>query len=261
MYYFTIGAIFKNEAHILKEWLEHYFYHGIEHIYLINDNSNDNFLDIVKPYIDKNLVTLYNCNIDKKWVGMQDAKYNHFFQKHLSETKWFGIVDLDEFLYSPQEINIANILKKYEFYNQLQINWIHFGSSGFEKQPNNVVQNFIYRGEYNSVKNGPNGRYNSHKSIIKTDAPVKLGIHGHIYNNNSFAKNISFEETNTPLLINHYAIQSKEYWQKIKMTRGDVNFWYDKQGWERNMNLFNEMDINDIKDERLKEQNRGMNNL
>nr|UZT28781.1 glycosyl transferase family 2 [Nucleocytoviricota sp.]UZT29057.1 glycosyl transferase family 2 [Nucleocytoviricota sp.] len=255
MYYFTIGAIFKNEAHILKEWLEHYFYHGIEHIYLINDYSTDNFFEILKPYIDKQKVTLYNCDIDKKWLGMQEEKYNDFFQKNLSETKWFGIVDLDEFLYSPLEIDVKKIIKKYESYNQLQINWVHFGSSMLENQPDNVIENFIYRGKYNCIKNGPNGRYNSYKSIVKTDKTVKLGIHAHIYNNSSSSKNVSFNEINTPLLINHYAIQSKEYWQNIKMTRGDVNFWYDKQGWERNMKLFYEMDNNEIKDERLKEQN------
>ena len=255
MYYFTIGAIFKNESHILKEWLEHYFYHGVEHVYLINDNSSDNFLEILKPYIDKNMVTLYNCDMKQKWVGIQDAKYNHFFKNDIKQTTWFGIVDLDEFLYSPLEIDIKKILKKYDTENQLQINWVHFGSSGFNEQPNNVVASFVNRGEYNSIKNGSGGRYNSHKSIVKTDGEVKLGIHSHFYNGYNISKNISFDEKDTPLLINHYAIQSKEYWKNIKMTRGDVNYWYDKQGWERNMKLFEEMDVNDIVDERLKQQN------
>ena len=40
MFYFTIGAVFKNESHILKEWIEHYLYHGIEHIYLITKMGN-----------------------------------------------------------------------------------------------------------------------------------------------------------------------------------------------------------------------------
>lgn len=39
------------------------------------------------------------------------------------------------------------------------------------------------------------------------------------------------------------------------MTRGDVNYWYDKQGWDRNMKLFEDMDVNDIEDNRLKIQN------
>ena len=253
--YFTIGAIFKNESHILKEWIDHYFFHGVEHIYLINDNSTDNFLEILKPYIDKKEVTLYNCDEKRQWVGMQDAKYNFYFQKHLKDTMWFGIVDLDEFLYSPSDINIQNILKKYENENQLHVNWVHFGSSGHIKQPELVVPNFLLRGEYNSKKNGPGGRYNSYKSIIKTNGNIKLGIHKHFYNNNSDGKNISFDEKNTPLLINHYAIQSKDFWCNVKMTRGDVNYWYDKQGWDRNMKLFEDMDVNDIEDNRLNVQN------
>jgi len=40
LYYFSIGTIFKNESHIMKEWLEHYFFHGIEHIYMINDRND-----------------------------------------------------------------------------------------------------------------------------------------------------------------------------------------------------------------------------
>lgn len=258
MYYLTIGAIFKNESHILKEWIDHYFFHGIDHIYLINDNSNDNYLTILQQYIKDHKVTLYNTSNEFQGLNRQNQYYNYFFKKHLNETNWFGVFDLDEFLYSPQDVNIRNIIKKYENENQLHINWVHFGSSGFEKQPENVVSNFIYRGEYNSEKNGPNGRYNSYKSIIKTNANICLGIHSHIYNNNSIGKNVSFNEINTPLLINHYAIQSKEYWKNVKMSRGDVNKWYNAQGWERDIQLFNQMDVNDILDERLKNQNQNI---
>ena len=135
-----------------------------------------------------------------------------------------------------------------------QVNWVHFGSSGFENQPNNVVQNFIHRGEYNSIKNGPNGRYNSHKAIIKTSTCKGLAIHRH--SSTGTLKNISFDLKDTPLLINHYAIQSKEYWKNIKMTRGDCDKYYDSKGWKRDLKLFDEMDINDIKDVRLAEQNK-----
>ena len=260
MYYFTIGAIFKNESHILKEWIDHYLYHGIDHIYLINDDSTDEFIEILTPYINENKVTLYNCDNKKQWVGMQNSKYNHYFQKHLKETKWFGILDLDEFLYSPLDINVKNILKKYENKKQLHVNWVHFGSSGHLKQPKLVVPNFLLRGEYNSKENGPNGRYNSFKSIVMTDGNIKLGIHRHHYNKRLPGTNISFDVKNTPLLINHYAIQSKEFWCDVKMTRGDVNYWYDDQKWSRNMKLFEEMNCGRIKDDRLKEQNKNINN-
>jgi len=254
MFYFTIGAVFKNEAHIMKEWIEHYLYHGVEHIYLINDNSNDHFLDILQPYIDKKMVSLYNNTLVYERVGRQTILYNHFFQRHLKETKWFGIVDLDEFMYSPQEIDIKKILRNYENEKQLQINWVHFGSSGHIKQPDNVVRNFVYRGEYNSSTNGPNGRYNSYKSIVNTNNNnnIQLSMHAH----GRETRNISFNEKEPKLLINHYTIQSLEFWQNIKMTRGDADKYYDSQAWERNMKLFSECDVNtNILDERLKNQN------
>ena len=255
MHYFTIGGIFKNESHILKEWIDHYLYHGVDHIYLINDNSTDNFSSILQPYIENNYVTLYNCESNHKRLGLQSVKYNHYFQEILKDTVWFGILDLDEFLYSPVEVNITKILRQYEDANQLQINWVHYGSSGYKEQPDNVVNSFINRGEYNSIKNGPDGRYNSHKSIVKTDGNVILGIHSHQYNKNGTGINISFDAKNTPLLINHYAVQSKDFWTNIKMTRGDADSYYDSRGWNRNEKLFNDMDVNDILDERLKKQN------
>jgi hypothetical protein len=255
MFYFTIGATFKNESHILKEWIEHYIFHGVEHIYLINDNSSDNFLEILEPYIVKNYVTLYNNELEYNKLGRQSYTYNFYFQKHLKETHWFGILDLDEFLYSPEEIDIKNILKKYEQENQLQINWVHFGSSRHITQPNGVVENFLYRGEYNSITNGPNGRYNSYKSIVnvKNSRNITLNIHSH----GAYSKNISFNETIPQLLVNHYPIQSLQFWKNIKMTRGDNDYYYDSQNWKRDIQLFNDCDKNtNIRDERLWQQNK-----
>ena len=45
MYKLSVGSIFKNESQGIKEWIEHYLNHGVEHFYLINDNSNDNYLE------------------------------------------------------------------------------------------------------------------------------------------------------------------------------------------------------------------------
>ena len=256
MYYFTIGAVFKNESHILKEWIDHYFFHGIDHIYLINDNSNDNFLEILQPYIDKNIITLYNAPIYNYNGGAwpQTEYYNTYFLQHLAQTKWFGIFDLDEFLYSPNKLDLKQHLKVLEDKQQLQINWVHFGSSSFKEQPKNVVQNFLYRGEYNSIRNGPSGRYNSYKSIINCNYSnrfIQLGIHRHI-KPNIIDTNISFELDMPIMLVNHYAIQSVEAWNNRSKTSSVGNHY---PGFIRDINLFNKLDINDIYDDRLKLQN------
>ena len=39
----------------IKVWLEHYINQGVDIFYLINNNSDDNPLDILQPYIDKGI--------------------------------------------------------------------------------------------------------------------------------------------------------------------------------------------------------------
>ena len=36
-YYLSVGAMFKNESHILKEWLDHYLREGVDMFLLINN--------------------------------------------------------------------------------------------------------------------------------------------------------------------------------------------------------------------------------
>jgi hypothetical protein len=38
-YKLAVGSIFKNEAHIFREWLEHYINQGVEKFYLIDNGS------------------------------------------------------------------------------------------------------------------------------------------------------------------------------------------------------------------------------
>ena len=58
----SVGALFKNEEMVLKEWVEHYLYHGAEHFYLIDDNSDDRSVSVLEPYISKNVATIFGEN-------------------------------------------------------------------------------------------------------------------------------------------------------------------------------------------------------
>ena len=111
MYTFCICAVFKNESHILEEWLLHYIYHGVEHFYLVNDNSNDHFESILNKY--SKYITLFHNDIQTKNVGRQTMIYDKYFRPILNESKWFAILDLDEFLYSPGDTHLPTIIEKY----------------------------------------------------------------------------------------------------------------------------------------------------
>ena len=101
-YKVCICAIFRDEALYLKEWITYQKIIGVEHFYLYNNFSEDNYLEILKPYITKNEVTLIDWNIPQG----QMAAYEHCVKNFSSDTKWLGFIDLDEFVVLNKDNNI-----------------------------------------------------------------------------------------------------------------------------------------------------------
>ena len=50
--------MFKNEAHIMKEFITHYLQQGVDHFIMIDNGSNDNYLEYLDPYIHNDIVEL-----------------------------------------------------------------------------------------------------------------------------------------------------------------------------------------------------------
>lgn len=247
-----ICAVFKNESHILAEWIQHYLSRGVEHIYLVNDFSTDEYLPVITRFGDK--VTLFHNDIVTKSVGRQMMIYDKYFRTvAASVTKWMTILDLDEFLYSPTGESFAEILRRFadNGISQVNVDWLHFGSNGHVLQPSSVVSGFTMRAIFN-----PEDIFSSHKSIFKTSALVTFKVHSHDVN--GVTSHLTYDDGNVPcLVINHYNIQSYDFFMKIKATRGDINNWFESQNLLRDEARFKEHDRNDVIDLRLFEQNKG----
>jgi hypothetical protein len=246
MFDLILCAIFKNESHVLDEWIQHYLIRGVDHIYLVNDHSTDEYTHIVDKYKDR--VTLFHNDIVTKEVGKQTMIYNKYFKPVLYNATWAMILDLDEFLYSPQSIDIKNILSAYDNYNQLKVDWLHFGSNGHIQQPPSVVQGFTKRSKFDITT-----ELYSHKTLFKPQYLLCLGIHFHTVNGPTF--HFAYNDTNVPpLVINHYNVQSREFYLNVKGRRGDINNWFDHIKRERDIGLFQQYDINEVEDLRLSYQ-------
>ena len=178
MHYLSVAACFKNEHHCIVEWIEHYKLHGVDHIYLINDFSTPEYIPLVQRYIDDNYITLFHNDIIKKSFGRQDDIYNKYLTSVLTETEWMAIIDMDEFLYSPKELNLKNIISKYKDYSAVEVEWIHFGSNGHITQPKSLVQGFTMRAK----RDHKNVDFYSYKTIFKTSTLVSFGVHNSAVN-------------------------------------------------------------------------------
>lgn len=247
MYHLSVAACFKNEHHCIVEWIEHYKMHGVDHIYLINDFSTPEYLPLIQGYIDNGYVTLFHNDIVSKNVGRQFHIYNKYLLGVLQETEWMAIIDLDEFLYSPSELNFKNVLKRYSEYSAIEISWVHFGSNGHITQPKSLVEGF-------TMKAKTAGKLASFKTIFRTSQVKSLCIHFTQTN----GKRIRLDESSQDFLINHYGIQSWDFYRTIKGTRGDCDNYYEYMGQERNRAMFEYSDINEELDERLLKQNMSL---
>ena len=225
-YYLAVLAIFKNEEMVIKEWLDHHIWQGVEHFYLINNDSDDNYLEIIQPYINSGMVTLY----DRPEKYKQNDHYNDIFNRVKDDIEWLAIIDIDEYLFGKNE-PLKDYLKKTDKHvNMIVTYWYDFGSNGHIKQPESIRHGFTLR---NVVSN----KYGNSKGILRNLSLYKLiGQHPHICKlHNPLLYNKTIDNKN--LRIYHYRIMSKEYYEKVKMTRGDVLL--EKSNNSRNKDFFN----------------------
>ena len=266
-HYLSVASVFKNESWGLEEWLNHYSFHGVDHVYLVNDFSEDDYMSVLKPFIDNGFVTLFHNDISERYTGRQYDISNKFFKPIVNENQWVAQIDCDEYIYSPKSIDLKKILYKYESYAGVIANWVWFNGNGHIKQPSSIVEGFTRRCDYNTaidiinpieypektIVNAPKVIVNSNYKIFSFDIhTVRMESGGELIN----ISHISNKE-DPELLINHYQLQSREYWEKVKMYRGDVNHIF--LGNPRNFELYDAMNIGDIQDTRLRDQNKNIN--
>ena len=127
-YKVSLCSIFKNEACYLKEWINFHVLIGIEHFYLYNNFSEDNYYEVLKPFIEDGIVTLIDWPVHQG----QCSAYIDCIAKHKNESEWIGFIDLDEFIVLNSYEDIYSFLLQFqEKYPTVVIYWKIFGSSGF----------------------------------------------------------------------------------------------------------------------------------
>ena len=239
MFQLAALCIVKDEEMVLTEWLEHYLWQGVEHFYMIDNESTDNTKGVLEPYINKGIVTYIYAT-----GRAQVNHYNEAFNTYIRNTdvcEWLMICDADEFIYNttPRK-NIRSYIEELPdtTVNAIECPWKMFGSSGFETQPSCIRTSFTWRSNIIS-KNV--------KQIVKVNEISYLHVHDHVFKTNK-----TIIKNPPELALNHYAIMSKEYFVKVKMTRGDVASNDPITNNIRDLKYFKNYDQNDVLDVELK---------
>lgn len=254
-YKLILIGIFKNESHILDEWIKHYLNMGVDKILLIDNGSTDDYINIIKKY-NKNVI----LNKDnKKWA--QNELYEKYYLKYCKLSDWVLVADLDEFIYSKNGYaKITDYLDTIHDKNigAIKIPWKMFGSNGHIKQPASVTQNFTKRYYYENeieinCKTITRGNLirniNQHESLIDEEYRKIMANNIEDTSYHCFTKQSEEIIKNSFLNLNHYVIQSKTWFLNVKCTRGTVDT--ERNENVRNENYFLAYDYNDFEDKDL----------
>lgn len=223
----SICAMFKNESKYLDEWIRFHLVVGIDHFYLYNNNSDDNYLEILNPYIKKGIVDL----IEWPFQHSQMKAYEDCYIKHRNDTNWLTFIDIDEFICPSSTDNIKSWLRSFKNYPGVAVYWKQFGSNGklIHDCGHLVIEQYTQCWPKYSTFT---------KMFCNMNFPIYKFENPHIINSklfginipsiNQFKKVISFGINRTSI-CNKSTIQINHYWGKAydsffesKVNRSDV---------------------------------------
>lgn len=233
MYDLSILAIFQDEARFLKEWIEFHKIVGVQHFYLINHCSTDNYEEVLAPYIENGEVTLFHATEEhpKSWNDYQAQQYTLLLPV-LLDSKWVAVLDCDEFLFPVKEFSLRQFLSNYDDPEiaSLYVFWQCYGTSFVpEIYPDELmIEKLILRAKEQYIHN----KYG--KSIIRPDRTFHISLHvslplyGHCMTSNKKIydlSNLTFESVVSrtvkvsDIRINHYWTKDEKFFNEVKKPR------------------------------------------
>ena len=236
-YKVSICAIFKNEAMYLREWIEYHKIVGVDHFYLYNNNSEDDYQSVLSTYIANGTVTLIQWPQNQAQMQCYHDGIEHF----KDETEWLTFIDIDEFIVPNTTDTIYEFLKPFQKKRPVVIAyWKMFGTNGML---NRDVRGLVSKDLtvcWNKYVDIGKVFFNTAYSFDKTDKhnnvlhhycwgkkggvklpPVNIFNKICVFGNNP----VSYDADATffPLQINHYFTKSYEEYL-YKKSKGDVYF-------------------------------------
>lgn len=243
MNYLTIGTLWKNENYYAMDFIKYHRVVGVEHFVIFN-NADEN--DYSLEFLLKDEKDVEIIRFPTFITQMHQEAWGQLIRYNQGKTKWLALIDADQCLVPVQTDDVRQVLKNYENFASLQINWKSFGSGHQDnKLPGSVYERFIMTSQNDSI-------YNAHCQFIcqpDRTLPIKtaephypyLPVNEIMVNTNKEqideTKQVSLNP-NTPLSFNvpalhdvlwvaHYTNKSREEWI-IKNNKGRADIIGEK---------------------------------
>ncbi len=229
-----IAAIFRDEAPYLREWIEYHRLVGVEKFYLYNHFSQDNFRQMLAPYVKEGIVELIDWPYEVKersdWIPTQTGAYKDATKRALGVCRWLAYIDVDEFIFPVVDRTLPRFLSHFEDAGSVAMNWLVFGTSGIKKlDPSKLmIEQLTVRAS------GHNFTHAWLKRIAKTEAvrtdvnwpsvhyiPLKKGFVA-VDSNHQKLCDTRGKVNHERIRLNHYSFRDETFFRKTKLNRPNI---------------------------------------
>ena len=139
MKYLTLGSCLKNEEDYIPDFLKYHRHVGVEH-FVFFDRNYDKLYTLVGHEPDVEII-----HFPEIPGNIHMEAWGRLIGHCQGKTKWLALIDADQALVPVQTHDVREVLKNYEDFASLQINWKAFGSSGQQQRlPGSIYERFTH---------------------------------------------------------------------------------------------------------------------
>jgi hypothetical protein len=229
MDYLALALFCKDENFYLDEWLTYHSALGVNHFFIIDNNSKVPLAETVREWERSGVVTV-SCNNETS-TGRQCRAYANVLREYGRRYTWIGFIDTDEFLVPKIRADLPSLLEGYEKFGGLGVFWNCFGSNGHKTQQPSVIKAFTRRAFDEWPKN-------SHiKSIVQPQYTIPEAAgdpHHFIYSKGYYCVDENgvridgarrWPRASEKVQLNHYVTRSEEECRwKVQKSSGNEDY-------------------------------------
>lgn len=247
-YELAVCTIFHNEAKYLAEWIEFHLEQGVEHFYLYNNLSTDDFAEVLKPF--QKVITLvdwpYEYSEIKEWNAIQCGAYKDCVRKRQRNNKWVAFLDTDEFLFNPDFQPLPKVLEEYEPYGAVGVHWVCYGTSNVSvPEGERLLDHLVMRAPLDFSWNQHFKTIAQIRSVADVTNPHHCLLRKGCFivdenKEDTQGSHISGKISVGKLRINHYWSRDLDYFHRVKLER--------RERWKDETSIQSESKMNDVFD-------------
>ena len=229
----SIAAILKNETRYIEEWIAYHRIVGVDHFYLYDNESTDDFFNTIKSYIDDGVVTYTSYPGNE----VQLAAYNDAIKNYGHLTDYMAVIDGDEYIVPVDEKStIPEMIDEImdDYYHKaarldikaggVGINWKMYGTSGHKEPVGGLLtENYLYRADDRFPENSHIKTVFNPRTVMgytwTTHIPSFKNGYAAITEHGSYLANchVFYDAHYDKLQLNHYYTKSEaEFFEKLR---------------------------------------------